>query len=147
MAIQITRSLEFDYGHRVLGHEGKCKALHGHRGKALITVQAPELDGIGRVVDFGEVKLKVGHWIDENWDHTMLLHSDDPLADLWYGDPQVAKDLFGGRRPFIMGDMNPTAENMAEVLFRISEELLGESLEVVRVRIYETPNCYADFIP
>ena len=57
--IEITRRLEFDAGHRVLGHEGKCKNLHGHRYSAEITVTAPDLDGLGRVIDFGVIKEKV----------------------------------------------------------------------------------------
>ena len=52
----ITKKLEFDYGHRVLGHEGKCRHLHGHRGVAEVTVYAPSLDNLGRVVDFGAIK-------------------------------------------------------------------------------------------
>ena len=105
--ITITRRLEFDYGHRVLGHEGKCRHLHGHRGAVEITVRGPRLDSIGRVIDFSEVKRLVGGWIDENWDHNLLLNPSDPLLSrLEFGDVH-------GRRIYEMPlGNNPTAENM-----------------------------------
>lgn len=137
--IQITRKLEFDYGHRVLGHEGKCKLVHGHRGLAEITVQAPELDIIGRVIDFGVIKQKVGGWIDANWDHNLLLNPLDPLTQHLH--------IFEGQKVFLLPDGNPTAENMAAYLFRVCRQELADSgLAIIRVRLWETPNCYADYI-
>lgn len=137
----ITRRLEFDYAHRVIGHEGKCRHLHGHRGVAEVTVQAPGLDEVGRVIDFGAVKQLVGSWVDEHWDHNALLRHDDPLL----ADPVQAVRLCG-RQPYVMSG-NPTAENIAQELFRIASALLPAQLKVVRVRIWETPNCCADYTP
>lgn len=138
-----TRRLEFDAGHRVLGHGGKCKHLHGHRYRAEITVQAKELDDLGMVVDFGDIKAKVGQWIDTYWDHGMILHPDDPLFELdWRARERIAGktyELTNGHEP-----ANPTAENMAEHLFVLSRDLL-EGFDIVRVRLYETPNCWADY--
>ena len=142
--ITITRRLEFDYGHRVLGHEGKCRHLHGHRGVVEITVQAPELDSIGRVVDFGVIKRLVGGWIDNNWDHNFLMHPDDPLNKI-IRDAQDKDDPFQGREPYVMREGNPTAENMAKELFYVAQVLLTFDLEVIKIRIWETPSCYADY--
>jgi len=151
---RITRRLEFDYGHRVLGHEGKCASLHGHRGVVEITVGAVDLDKLGRVVDFSVVKTLVGGWIDAELDHNMLLHPDDPLLN--------ADDLSGsatsrsakveeliGRKPFIMPGKgpaaNPTAENIADLICNQALWLLKDTGVIVRrVRVYETPNCWAD---
>ena len=136
----ITRRLEFDAGHRVVGHESKCAHLHGHRYAAEITVVALGLDSIGRVVDFGNIKALVGKWIDDNWDHNMLLNSEDPLlaATSW-------RD-WNLKQPFIITNENPTAEVMARILFDKSATLLCDGgLSVHAVRIYETPNCWADF--
>ena len=76
---RVTREIEFCYGHRLLNYEGKCRHLHGHNGRAVITLEGPELDRSGMLVDFAEIKRKVQHWIDENLDHNMLLCRDDPL--------------------------------------------------------------------
>lgn len=148
--VQITRRLEFDAGHRLVGHESKCANLHGHRYRAEITVSAPELDGVGRVVDFSVVKKEVGGWIDEHWDHNMILHVDDPLAP--FGSlpdccVNLLHDILGAKKPYIMPHaLNPTAENMAWVLFGIAWELFSDTpLVVEHVRLYETPNCWADY--
>ena len=132
-----TRKLEFDAAHRVMRHESKCKHLHGHRYVVELTVSAPGLDDLGRVIDFGCIKEVVGAWIDEHWDHgTLLNYEDRDLVDLckknewrWHG--------FDG---------NPTAENISAVLFYKAAELLHRfEVEVQHVRVYETPNCWSDF--
>lgn len=144
--ITITRKIEWDAGHRVLGHEGKCKHLHGHRYCAEVTVQAAELDDLGRVIDFGVLKTVVGAWIDKHWDHNLLLHPQDPLLKL---PPDLLAQIHG-RDPYVMPAgprANPTAENIAAVLHGVVSVLLPVELSVVRVRVWETPNCHADFTP
>lgn len=157
--IEITRRLEFDAGHRVLNHEGKCRHLHGHRYSVLITVKAPELDNLGRVIDFSVVKEVVGGWIDSELDHNMILHPDDPLLQgietevdgKFYAGRNEA-DRLVGRHPYIMpaSSPNPTAENLAQMIGLNAQSLLSarnKALKVVRLRIYETPNSYADWSP
>ena len=46
---RVTREFHFCYGHRLLNYEGKCRYLHGHNGKAVITLEAPGLDKLGMV--------------------------------------------------------------------------------------------------
>jgi len=153
--LTITRRLEFDAGHRVLKHESKCRHLHGHRYVAEITVSAPELDSLGRVIDFGVVKQVVGDWIDENWDHNLILHPEDPLLIVLAGmrneeatcgpGDATAEELLGGKEPFVL-DSNPTAENMARVLYEVASDLLrSHGITVEMIRLFETPNCWADY--
>lgn len=145
MPTVITRRLEFDAGHRVLGHESKCGNLHGHRYAVEISVAAQSLDTLGRVIDFSEVKKSVGGWIDETLDHTMLLHPADPLLKL---PPELLKELFPERRPYVMPEMlNPTAENISWLLFGVATNLLKpKGIEVTCVRVFETPNCWSDYV-
>jgi len=140
--ITVTRAFEFDAGHRVMGHEGKCRFLHGHRYKALVTIAAPFIDKIGRVVDFGQMKQSIGEWIDNNWDHRLLLnHKDKLLTET--NDILVHFDQL----PYLMKYGNPTAENMARELFDVCKQLVSDTgLIVTRVRLYETPNCHADYM-
>ena len=149
--MRITRKFEFDAGHRVLGHKGKCASLHGHRYVALVTVGAAYLDELGMVIDFSVIKEKVGKWIDDNWDHNMILHQDDPLFanHTIAGGLSPVKDVFAGKKPYVMPNLaNPTAEFLAQELFIQSQGLLltGLGIKVRKVRIYETPNCYADCV-
>ena len=135
--ITATRKLEFDYGRRVLRHESKCKHLHGHRGVIEVTVSAPDLDSIGRVIDFGQIKSILGKWVDDNWDHQVLLHADDPqLLHLTNTEPKP---------PYVMKSGNPTAENMAREFFEVAKTLLQPPLKIESVRMWETPNCYAEY--
>lgn len=154
----IARKFEFDAGHRVLGHESKCAHLHGHRYVAIVWVKAPRLDELGRVIDFSCLKELIGNWIDKVWDHNMILHSDDPILKVlhdgndWCGSSNplhkgldtYREFLFGNKPPAILHEQNPTAENMARILFGVCADLVPEPLEVVKVRLYETPNCFAD---
>ena len=38
---RVTREIDFCYGHRLLNYDGKCKYLHGHNGRAVITIESP----------------------------------------------------------------------------------------------------------
>lgn len=139
--ITCTRLIAWDALHRIPGHEGICRAFHGHRYSAEITCAADALDTAGRVVDFSVIKTKVGGWIDAHWDHTAILMRGDP-------DPAVkavceSNASYG--RPVYLMDVPPTAENIAAEIFRVASELLAEDgVTVERVRVWETPNCYAE---
>lgn len=135
----MTRKLEFDAGHRVPLHESKCKTPHGHRYVAEITIRAPDLCEKGFVLDFGIVKQIVGTWIDKNWDHTMIYQLGDECMEGMEKACTDGKAWFGV--PFA-----PTAENLSKYLFEVATDLLADERVVVeRVRLYETPNCWADW--
>ena len=135
---QITCQVEFDSAHRLFGYEGPCKHLHGHHYVAEVTVRGMELDRLGMVVDFGDLKGPVVSWINEHWDHNVLLHPHDILLE---GSGKV----FLGESPFVIPSGNPTAENMAKGLYEVVVGLLPSCVEMVRVRLYETPGCWVDY--
>lgn len=140
----VTRRIEFDAGHRLVGHESKCAYLHGHRYAIEVTARASDTDDLGRVIDFGVLKGEIGWWIDDRLDHNMILNPDDPLVPTDVGE---RVRIFGTRAPFIMPRRwaNPTAENIARVIFQESLDILqGYDLTLSKIRVYETPNCYAD---
>lgn len=135
----ITRRLEIDAGHRLLRHEGKCRGVHGHRYAFELTVTAPLLDAVGRVVDFSVVKNLVGCWLDEEWDHGLLLQEGDPLIEMFRGDPLTK---------LVVVPWSPTIENLTWAVHASAVRLFKATdshIEVVSVRGYETPNCWADY--
>lgn len=145
--ITCTRTFGFDAGHRILNHESKCASLHGHRYTAEVTCTAPEgLDKLGRVIDFGCIKELVGGWIDDELDHRMILNLADPMFTWLDGAaPGTVVAVFGSRGVFAM-QQNPTAENLVRLVFENAQRLLAErGVNVTHVRLYETPNCWADF--
>jgi 6-pyruvoyltetrahydropterin/6-carboxytetrahydropterin synthase len=134
-----SRRLEFDYGHRLLKHESKCAHAHGHRGVVEIECSASELDSVGRIIDFSAVKELVGGWIDANWDHAFIYFDEDE---------RMAAFLETGEQRRYSLAAEPTAENLVRHLGVVASGLLaGRGISVVRVRLYETPNCFAEWRP
>lgn len=129
---RVTRQIDFCYGHRLLNYDGKCKYLHGHNGRAVIAIESPSLDDRGMVMDFSDIKRVVSTWIDDNLDHRMILHRDDPALP-------YLREL---GEPLHVVDCNPTAENIARL---IHEFAAGQGFPVVETRLWETPNCFATY--
>jgi len=129
---RVSREIRFCYGHRLLNYEGKCRHLHGHNGRAIITLEAPELDRLGMVMDFSEIKDVISAWIDEAIDHKMLLHKDDPVLPF----------LRQRGEPVYVLDVNPTAENMARLIYDFA---VKQGFPVVEVQLWETEHCYATY--
>ena len=127
---QVTREIHFCYGHRLLNYDGKCRHLHGHNGRAVITLQGPTLDALGMVMDFSKIKRVVSAWIDATLDHRMVLHRDDPIV------PELRRQ----GEPIYLIDVNPTAENIAKLIF---DYAAAQGLPVVEVKLWETDSSYA----
>lgn len=134
--ITITRIFGIDVGHRLLGHEGKCRHVHGHRYSIEVTLTAPNLDQVGRILDFGEIKSRIGTWLDSEWDHGFLAEQGDPIIQ-WLESE--------GMKHRVM-PWPPTAENLAAYLGSALPAVLdGTPCVLVSIRLWETPNCMAEW--
>ena len=129
---QVTKTIEFSYGHRLLNHNGKCRYLHGHNGLLEVDVDAETLDDMGMVIDFTDVNQVVKAWVDQNLDHRMLLHRDDPVLSM----------LQEAGEPIFVMDVNPTAENIAALVCTAAREA---GLQVSEVRLWETATSRASY--
>lgn len=136
--IVCTRRIQFCAGHRVCGHEGKCRHLHGHNYVVWFTAEAQELDKLGRVIDFAVLKQRLGQWIETNWDHGFIVWEKDEEA-------KAALGVMPEQRQFEL-PTNPTAENMAQYLLLIvgPDMLEGTGVRLVKVVVEETENCSAE---
>lgn len=145
--MKITRRLEFDAGHRIPDHQSQCKHLHGHRYALEVTLSGEVIcqDGSpvnGMVMDFSEVKQIAIDQIVGKWDHAFLVYRGD----------QVVIDMLANipDHKTIVLDCVPTAENLAATAFKILrsayQDKYGNHLQLERVRLYETPNCWADAV-
>jgi 6-pyruvoyltetrahydropterin/6-carboxytetrahydropterin synthase len=130
----VSREIDFCYGHRLLNYPGKCRHLHGHNGRLIITLAASGLDQQGMVLDFSEIKRVVSRWIDDHLDHRMILNRSDPAVPV----------LQGLGEPMYLMDVNPTAENIAALIFEVAAE---RGFPVLEVRLWETPGCCAAYGP
>lgn len=150
--IQAVRYHDISTGHRVCGHENKCRHLHGHNYRVHFYCEAEQLDSVGRVVDFGVIKERLCMWLEDNWDHKFLHWNKDPLfANLFVADPDVAVTISPEDGPLqeeldaslVSVPFNPTAENMAQHLLDVvgPQQLDGTGIKLVKVVIEETSKC------
>jgi 6-pyruvoyltetrahydropterin/6-carboxytetrahydropterin synthase len=146
--VTITRRLEFDAGHRIPQHANQCRHLHGHRYALEVTVTGALVEAEGEpdqgmVADFSEVKAIAQRVVVDAWDHAFLV---------WRRDRPVVEFLatLPGHRT-VEFDQPPTAEHLAEAAFRLLDAAIagryGGRITLSRVRLYETPNAWADAGP
>jgi 6-pyruvoyltetrahydropterin/6-carboxytetrahydropterin synthase len=144
-AIAITRRLEFDAGHRLPNHQSQCRNIHGHRYAIEITLSSDVIheEGApddGMVMDFSDVKRIAEEKLVNAWDHAFLVHRGDTvMVNFLAGVP--------GHKTVVLDEV-PTAENLARIAFDILahayRDRFGHELRLTRVRLFETPNCWAD---
>lgn len=143
--MHITTRLEFDAGHRIPNHKSQCRNLHGHRYALEITlsgdiITAENISENGMVMDFSDVKAIARASVVDVWDHAFLVYQQDTEVLTFLNSlPNHKTVIF----PTV-----PTAENMASEAFRILKskyhDSYGNHLKLEKVRLYETPNSWAD---
>lgn len=136
--ITAERYHDISCGHRVVGHEGKCRFLHGHNYRIHFVVEAIELDEIGRVVDFSVIKEQLCMWLEENYDHKFLMWEKDPLLE----SLQEVSD-----ESIVIVEFNPTAENIAKHLVEKigPQQLKNYSCRLISCKVEETQKCSATY--
>ena len=132
-------------GHRIPHHASQCRHLHGHRYALEITLSGEIIrsEGAaeqGMVMDFSEVKSIANAMLVSRWDHAFLVYQ---------GDQVVVEFLASlAEHKTVVLPVVPTAENLAAEAFRILDaaylDTYGNQLRLQRVRLYETPNNWAD---
>jgi len=115
-----------------MNHPGKCRHLHGHSARVSITLESEQLNEQGMVRDFSEIKEFAGQWIDDTFDHNMLLHKDDPVL------PMLQKS---GERVMVV-DEHPTAEFLAKMIF---DYVTSGNFPVSKVSVWETDSANASY--
>jgi 6-pyruvoyltetrahydropterin/6-carboxytetrahydropterin synthase len=128
----ITKEVYFCYGHRLMGHPGKCRHVHGHSVKAAITLAAEALDEQGMVCDFADIGACAAEFIEKELDHNLLLHREDPLVPL----------LISARERHLVLDGHPTAEYLAQLIYRYIQE---RGFPVRAVTLWETSSACASY--
>ena len=144
-AISITRRLEFDSGHRIPNHDGQCRHLHGHRYAIEVTLTGevanhPGKADDGMVLDFGDIKKLTNQYVVDLWDHAFLVAKEDESLVAFLS-------TLPNHKTVIMEHV-PTVENLATAAFVILKPVFNKAfegrLELSCIRLYETPNCWAD---
>ncbi|HYX41669.1 MAG TPA: 6-carboxytetrahydropterin synthase QueD [Pyrinomonadaceae bacterium] len=112
----------FSSAHQLRGYRGKCENLHGHNYKIEIYARGRELNNIGLLVDFVDLKTA----------------ADEIVR---YLDHRNINEL-----PPFDEELNPSAENLARyILERVAAQVGDERVEVYKVRCFETPTSVATY--
>ena len=132
--------IEIDMGHRIPGHTGKCRGVHGHRyvfeaEVAGAVIESPGGSAEGMVLDFGDLKALLVETISTPWDHGLMLYERDPILEAMRSLPgQKIVEV-----PFI-----PTAERIAAHAFQLlAPPLKGKGLHLRALTVWETPSSWA----
>lgn len=119
----------FDAAHYLRDYEGKCNREHGHRWEVEVCLQGEKLNHMNMLIDFGKVKAAVNNLIDVYLDHYQI---NDTL-----------------------NEANPTAEFLAKWLYdslydwfkEMYTKDLAPMIELVRVCVWESPECCVKYSP
>lgn len=123
--------------HRLQNHCGKCRHLHGHTYTITIELVAGKQNtspNKGMVMDFSEVKSIIGDWLDNAFDHALVLEKGDPLIK---AIQKTDKTMF-----IQVMDEPPTAENMAyDILHRANTlfQNMNSHTKCIAVTVEESP--------
>jgi 6-pyruvoyltetrahydropterin/6-carboxytetrahydropterin synthase len=121
---EITIEETFAAGHALRNYRGKCENVHGHNYRCQVTVEGEQLDDIGLLVDFVELK-RVVHSVLDRMDHQWL--NDFPPFD----------------------QLNPSAENMAKFIYDEVSSGLGTrpGVRIAWIKLWETDTSSAVYRP
>ena len=108
----------FAAAHHLRDHRGPCENAHGHNWRVEVAVRREGIDRTGMVIDFRELKRITREILDRDFEHKYLNHDNESFRD---------------------DGLNPTAENIARVLFRRIGAELPEEVKIAYIRVWETP--------
>jgi len=115
-----------------MNYQGKCAHLHGHNAVAEVAFSSSTLDGRGMVIDFEDIKTLVQSFLDEELDHKVILAQHDPFVALLKKEGE----------PVTVTEGNPTAENIARLIFDFAKK---KGMPVSSVKLWETPTSCAEY--
>ncbi|HAX47916.1 MAG TPA: 6-carboxytetrahydropterin synthase [Ignavibacteria bacterium] len=135
--MKISKQYHWEMGHRLPYHKGLCKNIHGHSYRMNVEITGG-LDKNGMIIDFFDLN-KIVKPIIEKYDHAFLC---------WKGDKKVLNFLVKNKMKKVVVDYHSTVENIcSDFTDKLTNELLdlkGHKFEELTVKIYESPNSYAE---
>lgn len=130
-------------------HPERCRFPHGHTRRIEVVVAGEALDENGMLLDFKALKLALQDHI-ERYDHAMAVNSQDRALP-------ALQELYPADALIVFDGIDPTTEVIAKEIFDFAEQVLAEGFEqghyriepgkcrLLKVRVWETPNSWAEF--
>ncbi|MBD3184840.1 6-carboxytetrahydropterin synthase QueD [Candidatus Poribacteria bacterium] len=118
---EVTIETHFSSAHRLRHYNGECERLHGHNWVVKVSVASEELNDLGMVIDFKDLKKETKELMNR-FDHQFL--NEVPPFD----------------------EINPTTENMAKLIFdELSKVFNKDSRKISKVMVWESPTSSAAY--
>lgn len=132
--MKIAKTFDWEMGHRLPFHKGKCKNLHGHSYKLRLEIEG-EPDEQGMLIDFYDVK-KIVNPIIENLDHAFMVYKEDK---------ELIDALEKLNSKTVVVGFQSTAENICNYFIdEIKKVPLPKNIKKITAWIYETEDSYAE---
>ncbi|WP_343743952.1 6-carboxytetrahydropterin synthase [Chitinophaga sp.] len=140
--LQLTKIFSFETAHALHEYNGKCKNIHGHSYKLHVTVRGQNhsedyLPAPGILMDFKVIKELVQQTIVQHFDHRLVLSAAYMQA---HPGCSTQENLW-------VWDMEPSAENMVLYMQRALRAVLPGEVVLAGLRLYETSDSYAEWVP
>jgi len=119
---ELTINVNFEAAHYINNYSGKCSRLHGHNWKVEVNIYGSQLDELGMLIDFRDVKAAVNK-IMVKLDH-YCLNEIEPFSTI-----------------------NPTAENIAKYIYEQLRETreFDQNVKLRSVKVWESLNSAAAY--
>ncbi len=138
--LSLTKIFHFEMAHAICGYPGSCKNIHGHSYELQVTVTRDKenqnyITAPGFILDFKELKQLVTSSIIKTFDHKLILS----------GSYLNQNPAIKSQENLIVLEAEPTAENLLIYMAKILRNVLPEEVKLVRLRLYETKDSYAEW--
>lgn len=139
--IRITKNFHFEMAHAIYGYNGACKNIHGHSYQLQVTVSDGKqhivpIEGTGIMIDFKVIKKIVQQAVIEKMDHHLCLSTHFLKAH----------PAFPKQDNLLIWDFEPTAENMLIYIAQTIKSLLPAEIQLIHLKLYETPDSFAEWL-
>jgi 6-pyruvoyltetrahydropterin/6-carboxytetrahydropterin synthase len=135
--LTITKIFRFEAAHALTNYPGQCKNIHGHSYELHVSVGGHALNELNMIYDFKELKQVVHQTVLEEFDHALILKRET-------GYTPAIQQL---NLKTVWLDEEPTAEYLVSIFAARILKLLPQSIELYRLRLYETNTSYVDWTP
>ncbi|MBN2728336.1 MAG: 6-carboxytetrahydropterin synthase [Bacteroidales bacterium] len=139
--IRLSKEFSFEMAHALKDYDGKCRHIHGHSFKLVVTVIGEPINDEsspknGMVIDYGDLKKIVNRLIVDEYDHALVLPEKSELLKKLEGSVETKT---------IVVPFQPTSENMLIYFAEILQKELPKTLKLHSIRLHETATSYAEW--
>lgn len=137
----LTKIFHFEMAHAIHGYSGACRNIHGHSYELHVTVSSTNgcddyIPAPGFEIDFKEIKKVVTEKVIKSLDHKLIL-SCNFLAE---------KPELRSQENLVIREAEPSAENLLIYIRRILENNLSPNVMLIKLKLFETKDSYAEWI-